>query len=170
MVGRQIWHASERNDFLQFRPSSPLVVSPLATLSIAISPFQARAAPQMLQNYLFNGYRRLASQAPYFAIPFAVGTRAHSPIHPHTSYLRLQATASTAGPTVVTHGKTAKRGISHQENTIDLCPRWEMGTTVRFASQSELEALDVMRNKLSRQQQRMRNLRLFGHTPVQPTQ
>jgi ubiquinol-cytochrome c reductase subunit 8 len=30
----------------------------------------------MIQTYLFNGYRRIAAQAPYFVIPFALGESA----------------------------------------------------------------------------------------------
>jgi len=42
-------------------------------VSYTISPFQSKAAPNMFQNYLFNGYRRLAIQTPYFVLPFVAG-------------------------------------------------------------------------------------------------
>jgi ubiquinol-cytochrome c reductase subunit 8 len=41
----------------------------------AISPFQAKAAPNMLRNYLFNAYRRLSKEFLFFSIPFATGER-----------------------------------------------------------------------------------------------
>lgn len=41
---------------------------------LAISPFQAKAAPNMFRNYLFNGIRRLTSPAAIiFYIPLAIG-------------------------------------------------------------------------------------------------
>jgi len=42
-------------------------------VSYTLSPFQSRAAPKMISSYLFNGTRRLAGQAAYFVIPFALG-------------------------------------------------------------------------------------------------
>src|ERR1700722_11753942 len=48
---------------------------------IAISPFQSRAAPQMIRSYLFNGYRRLSQQVPYFILPFALGELYHITFH-----------------------------------------------------------------------------------------
>ncbi|KAG5642278.1 hypothetical protein DXG03_003055 [Asterophora parasitica] len=39
----------------------------------AISPFQAKAAPHMIRNYLFNGYRRLGGELIFWIIPFATG-------------------------------------------------------------------------------------------------
>ncbi|PFH53419.1 hypothetical protein AMATHDRAFT_171189 [Amanita thiersii Skay4041] len=38
-----------------------------------LSPFQAKAAPKMIRNYLFNGYRRLAGEAIFWIIPFGIG-------------------------------------------------------------------------------------------------
>jgi ubiquinol-cytochrome c reductase subunit 8 len=43
-------------------------------MSPGLSPFKQRAFAGALHSYLFNGYARLAAQAPYFAIPFGVGT------------------------------------------------------------------------------------------------
>ncbi|KAI0795516.1 cytochrome b-c1 complex subunit 8 [Abortiporus biennis] len=42
-------------------------------IQYAISPNRQRAAKNMFRNWLFNGYRRLAAQVPYFVVPFAVG-------------------------------------------------------------------------------------------------
>jgi len=39
----------------------------------SMSPFRQRATHKMFQNWLFNGYRRISVQVPYFAIPFAIG-------------------------------------------------------------------------------------------------
>ncbi|EIN14510.1 hypothetical protein PUNSTDRAFT_80939 [Punctularia strigosozonata HHB-11173 SS5] len=39
----------------------------------SVSPFRLRAFKHLLSGYLFNGYRRIAAQAPYFVIPFAAG-------------------------------------------------------------------------------------------------
>ncbi|KAM6501114.1 Cytochrome b-c1 complex subunit 8 [Amanita muscaria] len=38
-----------------------------------ISPFQARAAPNWLRSYIFNGYRRLSGEALFFLIPIGIG-------------------------------------------------------------------------------------------------
>ena len=40
----------------------------------SISPFQQNAMAGALRNWTFYGYKRLLQQAPYFAIPFALGT------------------------------------------------------------------------------------------------
>ncbi|KAI0701930.1 cytochrome b-c1 complex subunit 8 [Cytidiella melzeri] len=38
-----------------------------------LSPLRQRAAHNLFRNYLFNGYRRLAVQVPYWIVPFAIG-------------------------------------------------------------------------------------------------
>ncbi|KII91707.1 hypothetical protein PLICRDRAFT_518207 [Plicaturopsis crispa FD-325 SS-3] len=38
-----------------------------------LSPFRQRATKGIFRHWLFNGYRRIASQAPYWAVPFAAG-------------------------------------------------------------------------------------------------
>jgi ubiquinol-cytochrome c reductase subunit 8 len=35
----------------------------------AVSPFRQSATSHLFRNYLFNGYRRLAAQLPYWLIP-----------------------------------------------------------------------------------------------------
>ena len=40
---------------------------------LALSPYQQRAAKNLFRGYLFNGYRRLAAQVPYWIVPFAAG-------------------------------------------------------------------------------------------------
>ena len=39
-----------------------------------LSPLQQRAFKGVISGYIFNGYSRLAAQAPYFVLPFAAGT------------------------------------------------------------------------------------------------
>ena len=82
LVGRQVGYATERNCSVQCDPVfGSSVVSWHSPRRLAISPFQSRAAPKLIQSYLFNGYRRLAGQAPYFVIPFALGASfASSPV------------------------------------------------------------------------------------------
>ncbi|PWN49385.1 putative ubiquinol-cytochrome c reductase complex 11 kda protein [Violaceomyces palustris] len=38
-----------------------------------VSPFQQNAMKGALHGYIFYGYKRIMQQAPYFALPFAVG-------------------------------------------------------------------------------------------------
>ena len=55
-----------------------------------MSPFRQRAAKNLIQSYIFNGYRRLSGELVYWAIPFALGTSVRhvfpslcfSPSHP----------------------------------------------------------------------------------------
>ncbi|KAI9056442.1 hypothetical protein FKP32DRAFT_1599170 [Trametes sanguinea] len=42
-------------------------------VTYSLSPFRQRAAHKMITNWVFNGYRRLSSQAVYWVIPFAMG-------------------------------------------------------------------------------------------------
>ncbi|PWY96963.1 putative ubiquinol-cytochrome c reductase complex 11 kda protein [Testicularia cyperi] len=42
-------------------------------VSYAISPFQQNAMKGALKGYIFFGFKRIMAQAPYFALPFAVG-------------------------------------------------------------------------------------------------
>jgi ubiquinol-cytochrome c reductase subunit 8 len=39
----------------------------------AVSPFRQRGSKNIFQGWMFNGYKRLASQAPYWIVPFAIG-------------------------------------------------------------------------------------------------
>lgn len=39
----------------------------------ALSPFKQKAMRGVFQGYLFNGFRRIMAQVPYFALPFAAG-------------------------------------------------------------------------------------------------
>ncbi|KAJ3007449.1 hypothetical protein NUW54_g3547 [Trametes sanguinea] len=41
-------------------------------VTYSLSPFRQRAAHKMITNWVFNGYRRLSSQAVYWVIPFAM--------------------------------------------------------------------------------------------------
>ncbi|KAF9467185.1 cytochrome b-c1 complex subunit 8 [Collybia nuda] len=47
-------------------------------VTYTLSPFQSKAAPNMLRNYLFNGYRRLSGEALFFLIPFGTGYAIYS--------------------------------------------------------------------------------------------
>jgi ubiquinol-cytochrome c reductase subunit 8 len=38
-----------------------------------VSPFRQSATSHLFRNYLFNGYRRLAVQLPYWIIPVGIG-------------------------------------------------------------------------------------------------
>ncbi|GFZ51348.1 Complex III subunit 8 [Saitozyma sp. JCM 24511] len=38
-----------------------------------LSPFKQKAMRGVFQGYLFNGFRRIMAQVPYFALPFAGG-------------------------------------------------------------------------------------------------
>ncbi|KNZ46132.1 ubiquinol-cytochrome c reductase subunit 8 [Puccinia sorghi] len=38
----------------------------------AISPYRQSPMKHALRGYLFNGYRRLAAQVPYWIVPFGV--------------------------------------------------------------------------------------------------
>ncbi|KAE9405520.1 hypothetical protein BT96DRAFT_1015505 [Gymnopus androsaceus JB14] len=39
----------------------------------ALSPMQAKAAPNWVRNYIFNFYRRVSGEAVYFLVPFGIG-------------------------------------------------------------------------------------------------
>ncbi len=39
----------------------------------SVSPFQQNAMRGALHSYVFYGFKRIMQQAPYFALPFAVG-------------------------------------------------------------------------------------------------
>lgn len=57
---------------------------------------------------MFNGYKRLAAQAPYWILPFAIGTflRVPTPLTPNC----YQPTVHTAGRSVTMSGRTARLG------------------------------------------------------------
>jgi len=42
------------------------------------SPFRQSPMRNAFRDYVFNGYRRIASQVPYFAIPIALGYGVYS--------------------------------------------------------------------------------------------
>lgn len=47
---------------------------PLLCAFAAVSPFRQRGSKAIFKGWLFNGYRRLAAQVPYWIVPFAIGT------------------------------------------------------------------------------------------------
>lgn len=91
-----------------------------------MAPQRQRAAHNLIRNYIFNGYRRLAVQVPYWVVPFAIGEfeaslesfiHIHSPLHSEY-WLGLlhartnsssQGMAPTPGRRAMTNGKTARR-------------------------------------------------------------
>jgi ubiquinol-cytochrome c reductase subunit 8 len=50
-----------------------LVELRLKVSSSGVSPFRQSATSHMFRSYLFNGYRRLAAQLPYWVIPVGIG-------------------------------------------------------------------------------------------------
>ncbi|TFY81100.1 hypothetical protein EWM64_g2916 [Hericium alpestre] len=38
-----------------------------------LSPFRQRPVHHMVRHWMFNGYRRLSKQVPYWIVPFAIG-------------------------------------------------------------------------------------------------
>lgn len=88
----------------------------------AVSPFRQSATSHLFRNYLFNGYRRLAVQLPYWLVPVGIGTSI--PRTPRSLFLTdvygcemQQVTASTHGLRRRTLGRTARRGISLAHRT-----------------------------------------------------
>ncbi|KAF8581788.1 hypothetical protein K439DRAFT_195524 [Ramaria rubella] len=55
------------------------------------SPFRQRAFAGALHGYIFNGYRRIATNVPYFAIPVALGYGIYSWGKSHYQYLNSKA-------------------------------------------------------------------------------
>jgi len=117
LVGRQARYSPEGCHYLWFVPIWLLSISS-HTCSSAISPWQTKAAPNMFREYLFNGYRRMAGEFKFWAIPFGVGTQ-HPRFMLSVSQLSkiaiLQAMLSTRGPRVTTTIRIARQVISHRE-------------------------------------------------------
>ena len=72
----------------------------------AVSPFRQRPTKQIFQGWMFNGYKRLASQVPYWIVPFAIGA------FPRVSMLHAsdydQPMAHTIGRSDTMLGRTAR--------------------------------------------------------------
>ncbi|KAK0474172.1 cytochrome b-c1 complex subunit 8 [Armillaria novae-zelandiae] len=51
-----------------------------------ISPFQAKAGPNWAREYLFQGYRRIAAEVPYWIVPFAMGYGIYTWANNYTKY------------------------------------------------------------------------------------
>ncbi|GBE83584.1 hypothetical protein SCP_0506390 [Sparassis crispa] len=47
-----------------------------------MSPFQQRATHHMFRSWLFNGYRRLSGQMPYWIVPALIGVSHLFPLSP----------------------------------------------------------------------------------------
>ncbi|KZT50603.1 ubiquinol-cytochrome c reductase subunit 8 [Calocera cornea HHB12733] len=56
-------------------------------VSYSLSPLQQKAMGDALQSYLFNGYRRLVGQVPYFVIPFGAGYGLYTWANSYATYL-----------------------------------------------------------------------------------
>ncbi|KAF8892953.1 cytochrome b-c1 complex subunit 8 [Infundibulicybe gibba] len=66
-------------------------------VTYTISPWQSKAAPNMLRNYLFNGYRRLSGEALFFLIPFGAGYGIYSWAKSYDAYQNSKAGHIAAG-------------------------------------------------------------------------
>ncbi|KZO99196.1 putative ubiquinol-cytochrome c reductase complex 11 kDa protein [Calocera viscosa TUFC12733] len=53
----------------------------------SLSPFQQKAMGDAFSSYLFNGYRRIVAQVPYFAIPFGFGYGIYTWANSYGAYL-----------------------------------------------------------------------------------
>ena len=84
LVGRQVWHQTERRHpilsvpyFLSLRSQYSHRTLSLAftcnALCAAVSPFRQRASKNLIQGYIFNGYRRLSAHFAYWAVPASLG-------------------------------------------------------------------------------------------------
>ncbi|KAG8720178.1 ubiquinol--cytochrome-c reductase subunit 8 [Ceratobasidium sp. 394] len=61
------------------------------TIQYSLSPFKQRAFAGALHGYLFNGYTRLAAQAPYFAIPIGTAYAVYLWANKKDAYLNSKA-------------------------------------------------------------------------------
>jgi ubiquinol-cytochrome c reductase subunit 8 len=59
--------------------------------SAALAPNQAKAAPQMVQTYVFNFTRRAWAEAVYIVIPFGIGYGIYSWGKSHDEWLNSKA-------------------------------------------------------------------------------
>ncbi|KAG8216051.1 cytochrome b-c1 complex subunit 8 [Butyriboletus roseoflavus] len=41
-------------------------------ITYTLSPYRQRPTKQIFQDWMFNGYKRLAAQVPYWIVPFAI--------------------------------------------------------------------------------------------------
>ncbi|KAG8929478.1 ubiquinol--cytochrome-c reductase subunit 8 [Tulasnella sp. 418] len=60
-------------------------------ITYSLSPFKQRAFAGAFHGYLFNGYKRLAAQAPYFAIPLGLGYATYTWGKSRSEYLNSKA-------------------------------------------------------------------------------
>ncbi|KAF8462473.1 hypothetical protein JB92DRAFT_2838989 [Gautieria morchelliformis] len=60
-------------------------------ITYTLSPFRQRAFAGALHGYIFNGYRRIAANVPYFIVPFALGYGVYSWGTSHYQYLNSKA-------------------------------------------------------------------------------
>jgi ubiquinol-cytochrome c reductase subunit 8 len=56
-----------------------------------LSPYQSKAAPNMIRNYLFNGYRRLAAEAVFWIVPATLGYGIYTWANKRAAYLDSKA-------------------------------------------------------------------------------
>lgn len=89
-------------------------------LRIAMSPYRQAAFRGAFNGYLFHGARRLATNAPYFVPPFAIGEPARA--HPRSARGRLMLTlvaATPAGYAVYTWAKAKDHYYNSKQAHID---------------------------------------------------
>jgi len=86
-------------------------LSPHIPALAAVSPFRQRGSKAIFKGWLFNGYRRLAAQVPYWIVPFAIGAcqSSHSSINNQLTI--LQDTERMLGPNAVPLGRPARLDI-----------------------------------------------------------
>ncbi|KAJ3869533.1 cytochrome b-c1 complex subunit 8 [Lentinula novae-zelandiae] len=49
------------------------IIKQKGIVEYTLSPYQTKAAPHWVRNYVFNFYRRVSAEAVYFVIPFGLG-------------------------------------------------------------------------------------------------
>jgi hypothetical protein len=85
----------------------------------AISPWQTKAAPHWIRNYLFNGYRRISGEFLFFGIPFAIGLSLPDALYIYICKpINLQDTQRILGQRVTMSIKTARPDILPQADII----------------------------------------------------
>jgi UcrQ family protein len=88
-------------------------------VTTAISPWQTKAAPHWMRNYLFNGYRRISGELIFFGIPFAIGASRDALRYYFCKPIHLQDMRRILGQRVTMSIRTAKPDISPQVHIIE---------------------------------------------------
>ncbi|GJJ14577.1 hypothetical protein Clacol_008842 [Clathrus columnatus] len=78
-VGGVTWEApSKRVSSTTVRITQLLLDGPSNICPKAQSPFRQKAMAGAFSGYIFNGYRRIASNVPYFIVPVVLGLATYS--------------------------------------------------------------------------------------------